>query len=98
VVKNVAPDATAFPHRAALASVQYTATFPDGTNPVPLDAFVRSFRAAMIPHWGQGAYVNYADPTLAEPTASYFAGNAARLASVRAEYDPHGFFTQPQDY
>lgn len=98
VVGNVASNATAFPHRAALASIQYTATFPDGTDPAPLDAYVRGFRAAMIPYWGDGAYVNYADPSLADPAKSYFAGNVSRLEAVRQKYDPDGFFTQPQDY
>jgi hypothetical protein len=97
-VSKLAPDATAFPHRSALASIQYTATFPDGTDPAPLDAYVRGFRAGMLPHWGDGAYVNYSDATLSDPTASYFAGNAARLKTIRSKYDPSGFFTQPQDY
>lgn len=97
-VTRLAPDATAFPHRSAIASIQYTATFPDGTDPAPLDAYVRGFRAAMTPHWGDGAYVNYSDASLSNPAASYFAGNAVRLETVRAKYDPTGFFTQPQDY
>jgi hypothetical protein len=97
-VAKVAPSATAFPHRAALASVQYTATFPDGTDPVPLDAYVRGFRAAMTPYWGDGAYVNYSDASLTDPAKSYFAGNASRLEAVRAKYDPHHTFTQPQAY
>jgi FAD/FMN-containing dehydrogenase len=98
VVRTVSPSATAFPHRNALASIQYTATFPDGTDPAPLDAFVRGFRAAMVPYWGDGAYVNYADPTLADPAVSYFAGNASRLRAIRGKYDPDGLFTQPQGY
>ncbi|HEY1529228.1 MAG TPA: FAD-binding protein [Galbitalea sp.] len=97
-VRKVDPTATAYPHRNALASIQYTATFPDGTDPAPLDSFVRGFRAAMVPHWGDGAYVNYADATLADPAASYFQGNAARLRTVRNKWDPHRVFTQPQDY
>ncbi|HEY5230129.1 MAG TPA: FAD-binding protein [Galbitalea sp.] len=97
-VAKVAPAATAFPHRTALASVQYTATFPDGTNPAPLDSYVRGFRAAMTPYWGDGAYVNYSDASLADPAASYFAGNAARLKAIRAKYDPDHVFTQPQAY
>lgn len=97
-VRQLAPGATAFPHRHALASVQYTATFPDGTDPAPLDAFVRGFRAAMTPYWGDGAYVNYSDAALANPAESYFAGNAARLARVCAKYDPNRFFSQPQGY
>ena len=97
-VADVAPDATAFPHRKALMSVQYTATFANGANPAPLDSYVRGFRNAMVPSWGQGAYVNYADASLADPASSYFAGNANRLASVRQAYDPAGVFTQPQSY
>ena len=96
-VRDVAPDATAFVHRAALATVQYTATFPPGTA-ARADQFVRGFRAAMVPHWGEHAYVNYADATLEDYRQAYFGANAARLAQVRSAYDPHRFFTQPQDY
>lgn len=91
------PDATAFPHRAALATVQYTATFDSGS-PKTADAYVRGFRAAMVPHWGAHAYVNYADASLTDYQAAYFGDNAARLARARSSYDPNGFFTQPQDY
>ncbi len=97
-VADVAPGATAFPHRTALMSVQYTATFADGADPAPLDAYVRGFRSAMTPSWGHGAYVNYADASLADPATSYFAGNAKRLASVKNVYDPTGVFSQPQGY
>jgi hypothetical protein len=97
-VQKLDPSATAFPHRKALASVQYTATFPNGTDPAPLDAYVRGFRAAMTLQWGSGAYVNYSDPTLTNPSASYFAGNAIRLHDVRSKYDPVGVFTQPQAF
>ncbi len=97
-VARIAPAATAFPHRSALMTVQYTATFHDGADPAPLDAFVRGFRTALTSAWGDGAYVNYADPTLANPNRSYFGDNAARLASVRKKYDPDGHFPQPQSY
>ncbi len=97
-VSKVDAAATAYPHRQALASIQYTATFPDGTDPAPLDAFVRGFRSSMMPYWGDGAYVNYSDASLPNPATSYFAGNAARLKAVRAKWDPRGVFTQPQEY
>ena len=77
--------------------MQYTATFPPGT-PGAADAYVRRFRAAMVPHWGNHAYVNYADPTIRDHRTAYFGANADRLADVRAAYDPDGFFTQPQDF
>jgi hypothetical protein len=97
-VTKVAPTATAYPHRQALASIQYTATFQDGSDPAPLDSYVRGFRAAMVPYWGDGAYVNYSDASLASPAVSYFGPNAARLKTVRTKYDPRGVFTQPQGY
>jgi len=78
--------------------VQYTATFANGVDPAPLDAYVRGFRAAMVPQWGDGAYVNYADASLTDPLESYFKSNKTRLASVRKKYDPSGFFTQPQSF
>lgn len=97
-VRTIAPTATAFPHRTALMAVQYTATFPNGLDPAPFDDYVRRFRAALVPQWGDSAYVNYADASLTDPDASYFGVNAARLATVRAEYDPTGLFQQPQGY
>jgi FAD/FMN-containing dehydrogenase len=95
-VADLADDATAFGHRSAMMTVQYTATFQDGADPAPLDSYVHDFRTAMVPYWGYGAYVNYADASITNWADAYFAGNAARLARVRKQYDPHGLFTQPQ--
>ena len=96
-VGDVAPDETAFVHRQALATVQYTATFPPGSAS-DADSYVRAFRQSMTPHWGDHAYVNYADDTIEDYRTAYFGDNADRLAQVRATYDPDGFFTQPQDF
>ncbi|GAB3032692.1 FAD-binding oxidoreductase [Parafrigoribacterium mesophilum] len=91
------PDAaTAFGHRRALMTVQYTAAFPGGTGTGPMDSYVRGFRSAMVPSWGYGAYVNYADASITDWGDAYFAGNAARLAGIRRQYDPHRLFGQPQ--
>jgi FAD/FMN-containing dehydrogenase len=97
-VAKVAPDATAFPHRAALYTVQYTGTFDDGRDPAPIDAYVRGFRGAMTPHWGDHAYVNYADASLSDPGTAYFGDNLPKLRAIKKKYDPTGFFTQPQSY
>jgi FAD/FMN-containing dehydrogenase len=96
-VDDIGASDTAFGHRGALATVQYTATYDSGPA-TAATAYVRHFRAAMTPSWGTGAYVNYADGSLKHYRRSYFGANAARLARVRATYDPSGFFTQPQDY
>ena len=96
-VRDLAPGDTAFVHRAARATVQYTATYTSG-GPRAADAYVRGFRAAMVPHWGRHAYVNYADPTIRDHRSAYFGANAARLSDVKRRYDPDAFFTQPQGW
>lgn len=96
-VRDLAPSDTAFVHRKALATVQYTATFPPGSA-TAADAYVRGFRSVMTPHWGDHAYVNYADPTITGYLSAYFGANADRLSQARTDYDPDGFFTQPQDF
>jgi FAD/FMN-containing dehydrogenase len=96
-VDDVGGGDTAFGHRGALATVQYTATYDSGpaTNAT---SYVRDFRSAMVPSWGSGAYVNYADSSITDYQQAYFGSNAGRLAEARATYDPDGFFTQPQDF
>lgn len=96
-VADVAPHETAFVHRAARITVQYTATYT-GNRGSAAWSFVHDFRNAMTPSWGNHAYVNYADPTLKDYRSAYFGDNAPRLAAIRQTYDPHGFFTQPQDF
>lgn len=92
-----APADTAFVHRNALATVQYTATFPSGTA-ASADRAVHHLRSTMEPHWGEHAYVNYADASIRDYRSAYFGDNETRLAAARATYDPHRFFTQPQDF
>jgi FAD/FMN-containing dehydrogenase len=96
-VDDVGASETAFGHRGALTTVQYTATYDSGPA-TPAASYVRGFRSAMVPTWGGGAYVNYADASLPDYMSAYFGANAARLAQVRTAYDPQGFFTQPQDF
>jgi FAD/FMN-containing dehydrogenase len=96
-VKDLSSGDTAFGHRAARTTVQYTATYDSGPASAAT-AYVRGFRSAMAPTWGTGAYVNYADSSIADYQEAYFGSNADRLAQARATYDPSDFFTQPQDY
>ncbi|MEA9984110.1 FAD-binding protein [Subtercola sp. RTI3] len=98
VVATIDPAATAFVHRAALFSVQYTATFAVGAAPAPFDAYVRTFRTAMTAHWQNWAYVNYADATVPDADTAYFGANLARLTALKKQYDPNSLFTQPQSY
>ena len=63
----------------------------------PATSYVRGFRSAMTGSWGNGAYVNYADTSVPRYLSAYFGANASRLTQVRKAYDPHHFFTQPQE-
>lgn len=101
-VAAVAPAATAFVHRRALASMQYTATWasmsgPAGTsNTAPFDAYVHAERSALLPWTGSSAYVNYADPSITDYGTAYWGANYPRLQSVKRRYDPDDLFTFPQ--
>ncbi|MCU1482588.1 MAG: FAD-binding protein [Subtercola sp.] len=98
VVATVDPSATAFVHRKALMTVQYTATFAVGADPAPFDAYVRGFRTTMTNHWQNWAYVNYCDATVPDATTAYFGANLPRLTQLKQQYDPHTLFTQPQSF
>lgn len=97
-VGEVDADATAFPWREALATVQYTATWPynDADHPDRYDAFVQKERSSLKPYLGDSAYLNYADPSLDDYATAYWGSNLARLKKVKKTYDPHGVFDSPQ--
>jgi FAD/FMN-containing dehydrogenase len=98
-VARVAPTATAFPHRRALAACQYTVGWPatDRQDAVDRDlAWLHDFRAAMTPFAGDHAYVNYADPSLRGWQQAYYGANYPRLQAIKRQYDGDGLFTFPQ--
>ncbi|WP_127939935.1 FAD-binding oxidoreductase [Nonomuraea polychroma] len=88
-IRRVDPTATAFPHRAALFSVQY---YQDGMD----RSWLRALHADMSQYFGINAYVNYIDPDLENWRTAYYGPNAARLAEVKATYDPGRLFRLPQ--
>lgn len=96
-VADIAPTATAFAHRGALALVQYTATWSAAAaDPAPYDRFVRGERAALSRWTGDGAYVNYADPSIGNYPAAYWGANYPRLQAVKKQYDPGNLFSFAQ--
>lgn len=94
VVADVGRTDSAFPWRSALMTVQYTAVFADGADPAPFDAYVRGFRRAMRPAWGDAAYANYCDAAITDPSA-YFGDNTSRLHRIAEQADPAGVLDQP---
>lgn len=98
-VSDLAPDATAFPHRHATAVAQYNVTWTPGTPVRTVIAdrrWVHGFRTAMTRVVGDHAYVNYADSSLSDFSAAYYGANRHRLTDIRARRDPDGVFGFPQ--
>lgn len=94
-VGRVAPDATAFPHRRALWSLQYQAYWTAAAEENENVAWVARVRRAMLPHT-RGAYINYIDAELEDWLTAYYGANVARLAAIKARYDPREVFRFPR--
>ncbi|WP_394619842.1 FAD-binding oxidoreductase [Lentzea sp. JNUCC 0626] len=94
-VADVAPDATAFPHRTALANVQiYLKTPPESADEARTKlAGIRDGLGALT---GDTGYVNYIDPQMPRWAEAYYGGNLARLHSVASRYDPDRVFAFAQ--
>jgi FAD/FMN-containing dehydrogenase len=94
-VSDVAPHATAFPHRTALACAQlYFKTPPEAADDAARAmGRVRDELGALV---GDTGYVNYIDPRLPRWAEAYYGGNLARLREVAARYDPDRVFAFAQ--
>jgi FAD/FMN-containing dehydrogenase len=91
-LNRISPTATAFAHRAMLASVQYFAA----GNAASARAWVDGSRAALAPAMSGSAYVNYIDPHLVNWQQAYYGRNLPRLRQVKRRYDPANLFHFPQ--
>jgi FAD/FMN-containing dehydrogenase len=98
-VNRVAPGATAFVHRTALFGAQYTTGWTNGAGSTGINnqhTWLRKYWSSMRPYASGQAYQNYIDPDLTNWQQAYYGGNFARLAAVKAKYDPTRLFTFPQ--
>ncbi len=95
VVADLAPDATAFPHRGSLATAQiYASTTAAGR--AAATATVDAIRDGLAELGATGAYVNYIDASLPDWGTAYYGENLARLKAVSRCYDPDQVFAFPQ--
>ena len=76
-------------HRDALFSIQYTSA---GRPTTASPAWLAGLYAQMRPYVSGFAYQNYIDPQLRTWPHAYYGANLPRLASVKRNVDPHGFF------
>ncbi len=92
---RIAPEDTAFVHRTADYLVKHTVILgPNGAarrGAEALDWLAKGWE--MVHPWGTGgAYPNFPDPALTDWMTAYYGRNADRLRTVKAKYDPDGFF------
>jgi FAD/FMN-containing dehydrogenase len=98
-VNRVKPGATAFVHRNALFSAQYTTGWTVGARTAGINnqhAWLRKYWSSMRRYASGQAYQNYIDPDLTNWQQAYYGSNYARLAAIKQKYDPTGLFTFPQ--
>ena len=90
-INAVRPDATAFPHRDVLGSVQILSYHAPGAAAGPR-AWVANTRATLARQGADGAYANYADRSLRDWREQYYGSNVDRLREVKRQVDPERRF------
>jgi hypothetical protein len=95
VINQVAPGATAFVHRTALACAQYSITYasapPTASAVTAATSWLGQTEKAFAPY-AHGSYQNYMDPTLVGWESAYYGANLPRLRQVKGRYDPDNVF------
>ena len=90
-IGQVAPSATAFPHRNISLVPLLVIDWPMGADTSAHIAWLRDYWAAIEPYT-QGFYVNdLIDETQAQVNANYL-GNYDRLVALKRTYDPNNLF------
>ncbi|MGY1640597.1 FAD-binding oxidoreductase [Geodermatophilus sp. SYSU D00703] len=94
---RVAPDATAFPHRADQYDLLILSQWEDPEDSERNIAWTRSLFDAMTPHLQDAVYVNNLGAEGPERVRSAYGPNGPRLAEVKREFDPANVFRLNQN-
>lgn len=89
-IARVAPDATAFAHRAAAYDCFPVAIWDDPADDARQAAWVRDLWAALQPFSNGGVYVNNLGEEGEARLRAAYGGNWPRLSSLKARLDPEG--------
>ncbi len=94
---RVAPDATAFSYREANWSMVILGVDPDPAARERVTDWARSYWSALRPHTLGGAYVNFMMEEGEDRVRATYRDNFARLAAIKAQYDPSNLFRNNQN-
>ncbi len=89
---RVARNATPWDYRDANFSQVIVAVDSDPANNERLIAWARDYWLALHPYSAGGAYLNFMMDEGEEPVKDSYRANHARLAEIKAKYDPTNFF------
>ncbi|KAJ7646906.1 glucooligosaccharide oxidase [Roridomyces roridus] len=101
-ISSLPADATAYPHRSHLWTIQFYARSTTTSWPKTGEGYVNGMVSAITNDAGMagtvfGAYANYLDPELSGWQEMYYAGNYARLEQMRMGVDPKGVFEKTEN-
>jgi len=91
------PQATAYPHRDALYVMNVHTRWEDPADDERCIAWARAFFADATPYASGGVYVNFMPQDEGERTSDAYGANYARLAQIKAAYDPDNLFRTNQN-
>lgn len=94
---RVATDATAFPHRDAKFVMNVHTRWRDKADEQRSVAWARELFAEAAPYATGGVYVNFMPEDETDRVASAYGPNYARLAALKAKYDPGNLFRLNQN-
>lgn len=89
--------ATAYPHRAALFAMNVHTRWDDPADDARCIAWAREFFKAAAPHAAGSVYINFLTQDEGERIADAYGPNFARLAQIKAKYDPDNLFRANQN-
>jgi hypothetical protein len=88
---------TAFAQRSGLYNVGLTAQWADPAESDQHIGWARAAFDAMQPYSNGDYLLNFSSEEVLDRTQAAFGDNYARLAAVKAKYDPHNFFSLNQN-
>lgn len=94
---RIGPSETAFGQRQAKFLLGMSAQWIDAAEGSVHIAWTRSMWEAMRPYATGGYYLNYLDDEPPATIRAAFGTNYARLAEIKAKYDPNNFFSLNQN-
>lgn len=96
-ISQVDSDATAYAHRDAGYACNIFTRWEDPAEDDRHVAWTREFFAAVVPHLGDGVYVNFLSREGEERVRAAFGENYNRLVAVKSRFDPENVFRVNQN-